>query len=70
MPSYTTANLSFTAPIKFLNLSVNMLNLFNSKSNNYEDISSGGYFGTPKGNYILAYPGAPFTGYRTVTYRF
>ena len=70
MPSYTTANLSFTAPIKRLNLSVSMLNLFNSKYNEWEYISSGGYFGTPNGGYILAYPGAPFTAYGTISYQF
>jgi len=71
MPSYTTANLSFTAsPIKFVNLSVSFQNLFNKKYNEYEYISSGGYFGTTNAGYILAYPGAPLSTYGTVSFQF
>ena len=71
MPSYTTANLSFTAsPIKFVNLSLSVQNLFNKKYNNYEYISSGGYFGTTNAGYILAYPGAPLSTYGTVSFQF
>ncbi|HEV2221393.1 MAG TPA: TonB-dependent receptor [Candidatus Acidoferrales bacterium] len=71
MPSYTTANLSFTAsPVKFVNLSLSMQNLFNKKYNNYEYISSGGYFGTTTNGYILAYPGAPLSTYGTVSFQF
>lgn len=40
------ANLSFTAPIRFMNLSVSVMNLFNKKCNEYEFIRSGGDFGT------------------------
>jgi iron complex outermembrane recepter protein len=70
MPSYTTTNLSFTgSPIKYLNLSISMKNLFNKKYNEYEYISSGGYFGVGS-NYILAYPGAPLTTYGTVSFQF
>ena len=71
MPSYTTANLSFTAsPIKFVNLSLSVQNLFNKKYDNYEYISSGGYFGTSTNGYILAYPGAPLSTYGTVSFQF
>jgi iron complex outermembrane receptor protein len=70
MPSYTTANLSFAVPFKHFNFKADLLNLFNSKYNSYEYISSGGYFGTPTGGYINAYPGAPFTAYGTISYQF
>ena len=70
MPSYTTANLSFTVPVKWFNISVNMMNLFNSQYNEWEYISSGGYFGTATGGYVNAYPGAPRTAYATLTYQF
>jgi iron complex outermembrane recepter protein len=70
MPAYTRANLSFTVPFKNFNFKVDMLNLFNSKANTYEYISSGGYFGTTASGYINAYPGAPFTAYGTISYQF
>ena len=70
MPSYTTANASVTVPFKNFDLRFDMLNLFNSKANTYEYISSGGYFGTPTSGYINAYPGAPFTAYGTISYQF
>lgn len=69
MPSYTTANASFTVPFKNFNFKVDMLNLFNSHANTYEYISSGGYFGDAPGG-INAYPGAPFTAYGTISYQF
>ena len=82
MPAYTTANLSFTAPLSFLekqsvNLKVDMLNLAGTKYNQFEYISSGGYFGPlfpdqnniPSG-YINAYPGAPRSIYGTISYQF
>ncbi|HVC48245.1 MAG TPA: TonB-dependent receptor [Terracidiphilus sp.] len=81
MGSYTTANLSLTAPISFekqsFNLKLDMLNLANSKYNQWGYISSGGYFGAlapdqnnvPSG-YINAYPGAPRAVYGTLTYQF
>lgn len=81
MPSYTTANLSFTAPITFerqsFNLKLDMLNVGNSKYNENEYISSGGYFAAlapdqnnvPSG-YINAYPGAPRAIYGTISYQF
>jgi iron complex outermembrane recepter protein len=70
MPSYGTLNLAFNIPFKFLSLKVNMLNLLNKQYNEYEYISSGGYFGTPDGGYTLAYPASPFTVYSTVDFHF
>lgn len=80
MPSYTTANLSFTVPINFekqsFNLKVDMMNLANSQYNEWEYISSGGYFAslypgsTAPSGYINAYPGAPRTIYGTISYQF
>ena len=80
MPSYATANLSFTAPLiiakQSFNLRVDLTNLFNSQYNEWEYISSGGYFAplftgaTPPSGYINAYPGAPRSFYGTITYQF
>ena len=76
MPSYTTSNLSFTVPIKWFNLSLNVMNLFNTQYNQWEYISSGGYFAalypgsTAPSGYINAYPGAPRTVYGTISYQF
>lgn len=82
MPSYTTANVSLIAPLSFFekqsfNLQVDVLNLAGTKYNQFEYISSGGYFGplfpdqnnVPTG-YINAYPGAPRSIYGTVSYQF
>ena len=83
MPSYTTANLAFNAPIPLpwekhsVNLRVDMMNIGNSQYNEYEYISSGGYFAAlapdqnniPNG-YINAYPGAPRSIYGTISYQF
>ena len=48
MPSYTTANLSFNAPFVFkkqsFNARLDILNLANAQNNEFEYISSGGYF--------------------------
>lgn len=71
MPSYTTANISFTgSPIKNVNLSIGLQNLFNTEYNNYEYISSGGYFGGNTQGQILVYPGAPLSTYGTISYQF
>ncbi|HEV2288269.1 MAG TPA: TonB-dependent receptor [Candidatus Acidoferrales bacterium] len=77
MPSYTTTNVSFTgSPMKFVNLSISFQNIFNRKFNEYEYISSGGYFGTAANggltgaNYILAYPGEPLSTYGTISFQF
>jgi iron complex outermembrane recepter protein len=81
MPAYTTLNLSVTAPFTIqkqsVNLKLNVTNLGNAKYNEYEYISSGGYFApmfpdqnnVPSG-YINAYPGAPATVYGTISYQF
>lgn len=81
MPAYTTANLSFTAPFRFFekqsfNLKLDILNLTNAQYNEWEYISSGGYFASlspgpnvPSG-YVNAYPGAPRAVYGTISYQF
>jgi iron complex outermembrane receptor protein len=80
MPGYPTTNLSFTAPLTIakqsFNLRVDLMNLFNSQYNEFEYISSGGYFAplftgaTAPSGYVNAYPGAPRSVYGTVTYQF
>ena len=81
MPSYTTANLSFNAPItvkkQSFNARLDILNLGNSQYNEFEYISSGGYFASlapdpnnPPSGYINAYPGASRMIYGTITYQF
>ncbi|SIR42425.1 MULTISPECIES: TonB-dependent receptor [Acidiphilium] len=79
MPSYGTFNLSFkvSAPIilpyagkKSIDFKLTALNVTNNRYNEYEYISSGGYFGTSNGGYLLAYPGAPFTIYGSVGMHF
>lgn len=81
MPSYTTLNLGFNAPVTFhkqsFNLKLDAMNVANSKYNQYEYISSGGYFASiapdpnnQPANYINAYPGAPVSVYGTISYQF
>ncbi len=81
MPSYTTANLAVSAPFTFekqsFNLKLDVLNVANSAYNEWEYISSGGYFAslvpagtTPPSGYINAYPGAPRMIYGTISYVF
>ncbi len=83
MPSYITANLALNAPIRLpwekhtINLRVDMMNIGNSEYNEYEYISSGGYFAalapnpsSPPNGYINAYPGAPRSIYGTLSYQF
>ena len=80
MPAYNTVNLGVRAPYKFLEFSVNALNLFNSKYLIYEYTSFGGYFGTnPNGltgqsgdvaGYNMAYPGAPISVYGQIIAHF
>ncbi|HEV2176976.1 MAG TPA: TonB-dependent receptor [Terriglobia bacterium] len=69
-PSYQTTNLSVSVPFKFLNFSVNMLNLFDQRYNIYQYISAGGYYGTSTAGYTFAYPGAPFTVYANIGFHF
>jgi len=83
MSSYTTTNLSFNVPLSIekqsFNLRLDIMNLFNSQYNQWEYISSGGYFAslfpgypysTPPNGYINAYPGAPRAVYGTLSYQF
>ena len=81
MPSYTTLNLGFNAPVSFhkqsFNLKLDVMNVANSEYNQYEYISSGGYFASiapdpnnPPPGYINAYPGAPRSVYGTISYSF
>ncbi|HLH10173.1 MAG TPA: TonB-dependent receptor [Terriglobales bacterium] len=80
MPSYTTANLAFAIPLNIekqsFNLKIDVLNLFNSQYNQWEYISSGGYFASlftgpnPPSGYINGYPGAPRAVYGTISYQF
>ena len=69
MAGYGVVNLGFKAPIfKHLGLDVELLNVADKKYNEFEYVSSGGYFGTPTGGYDLAYPAAPFTVYGGITF--
>jgi iron complex outermembrane recepter protein len=80
MSPYTTANLAFNVPLSVekqsFNLRVDIMNLFNAQYNQWEYISSGGYFSplfpTPNypTGYINAYPGAPRSVYGTISYQF
>jgi iron complex outermembrane receptor protein len=70
MPNFGTLNLGANIPIRWFNLRLTALNITNRKYNQYEYISSGGYFGTASGGYLLAYPGAPFTFYTTLSAHF
>lgn len=81
LSSYTTANLSFNAPVVFkkqaFNLRLDILNLGNSQYNQFAYISSGQYFAelapdpsNPPMGYINAYPGAPRMIYGTISYQF
>jgi iron complex outermembrane receptor protein len=70
MAAYGTMNLSLKIPFKHFELTFAGLNVLNNEYNIYEFISSGGYFGTPTGGYMLAYPGAPFTAYGGVNFHF
>ncbi len=77
MPSYTTFNGSIdiktpelSSYLKGLDINLTVLNIFNKKYNQFEYISSGGYYNTSSGGYILAYPGAPITFEASVRYKF
>ncbi len=79
MASYGTLNLSakLVVPVnvpdvghKLVDFKLTALNITDNQYNEYEYISSGGYFGTSNGGYKLAYPGAPFTIYGTVGFHF
>ncbi len=80
MPAYGTLNLAVKATVplhlpgglgtRYMDLKLTALNVLNSQHNIYEVISAGGYFGTATQGYTMAYPGAPFTIYGTVGFRF
>ncbi|MHB1023950.1 MAG: carboxypeptidase regulatory-like domain-containing protein [Acidobacteriaceae bacterium] len=70
MPGYGTMNLGVKVPFHMVDFKLNALNVLNKKYNEYEYISSGGYFGTPTGGYTLAYPAAPATVYGGVSVHF
>jgi iron complex outermembrane receptor protein len=77
MPGYGTMNLGFKVPIRFAEIQLNAINVFNSEYNEYEYISGGGYFGTfgngtpaESAGYLMAYPGAPATVYGGVNFHF
>ena len=72
MPSYNTLNASISFDVlnttrmipylKDIEFTLTALNITNKKYNEFEYISSGGYYGV-NGGYIQAYAGAPFTIY-------
>jgi iron complex outermembrane receptor protein len=79
MPSYNTLNASISFDIlnttrsisylKDVQLTLTALNITNKKYNEFEYISSGGYYGV-NGGYIQAYPGAPFAIYASIRANF
>ena len=50
---------------KDIQLTLTALNITNKKYNEFEYISSGGYYNVNE-SYIQAYPGAPFTVYGSI----
>jgi iron complex outermembrane receptor protein len=70
MSSYGTLNLGVKAPYKHVALNVNALNVTNNRYNQYEYVSSGGYFNTTTSGYVLAYPGSPVVVYGGVSAQF
>lgn len=78
MSSFTTTNIGCNMVIplhvaytKKLNISLSLLNLFNSKYNTYQYISGGSYyFGKASRGYMIGYPGAPLTVYGSVSLDF
>ncbi len=79
-PSYNLVNLSIAAHTHWFNhlipgvrsstLAVQVLNLTNKEYNSTEYVSSGGYFQTPTGGYVIANPGAPRLIYGSLTVSF
>lgn len=80
MPAYDLVNLSVAVHTKWLEsfidgvqgstVSLQVLNLTNKQYNSTEYISSGGYFQTTNGGYIIANPGAPRAVYLSVSMSF
>ncbi len=79
-PAYNLVNLSISAKTRWFNsmlpgvqgssISVQVLNLTNKEYNSTEYVSSGGYFQTPTGGYVIANPGAPRLVYASLTVHF
>ena len=79
-PAYNLVNFSISARthwfsslipgIRRSNLSLQVLNLTNKEYNSTEYVSSGGYFQTPTGGYVIANPGAPRLVYASLTVHF
>lgn len=79
-PAYNLVNFSITARTRWFsslipgirrsNLSLQVLNLTNKEYNSTEYVSSGGYFQTPTGGYVIANPGAPRLVYASLTVHF
>lgn len=78
-PAYDLVNLSVSTRTRWLNslipgvhgstISLQVLNLTGKEYNSTEYVSSGGYFQTPTGGYVIANPGAPRLVYASVAVR-
>ncbi len=79
-PAYDLVNFSISARTHWLrsmlpgvqatHLALQVLNLTNKEYNSTEYVSSGGYFQTPTGGYVIANPGAPRLVYASLTVHF
>ncbi len=79
-PAYDLVNVSVSARTRWFNsripgvrgstISVQLLNLANKAYNSTEYVSSGGYFQTPTGGYVIANPGAPRLVYASLSVSF
>ena len=76
-PSFNLVNLSIKDRMphlipdaKLTTLSLSVLNLFDKQYNSTAYISSGGYFNTSGGGYVIANPGAPRSIYLTLSAAF
>ena len=79
-PAYDLVNVSVSARTRWFNslipgvrgstISVQLLNLANQAYNSTEYVSSGGYFQTPTGGYVIANPGAPRLIYASLSVSF
>ena len=79
-PAYNLVNVSVWAHTRWFNsiipgvrgstLSLQLLNLGNKAYNSTEYVSSGGYFQTPAGGYVIANPGAPRLVYVSLSLSF
>lgn len=80
MPAYNILNASINLKtisldnmipgLKTADLTLSVYNLLNKEFNSTEYISSGGYFGTSYGGYVIANPGAPRMFFLNVTMKF